>query len=190
MIIPSGAGVSLMWRPSRPLSVPPVKPARVPSVLLYESVLHGQVPTGARRLEVAGWSRGSVGALVARYWHYAALLLWAVVCTLAYGHHRGQSWHYFIQGGRSLFCLAGSGAAACGLHVYAAHPELQIGPLSFLVAGMASAGGEDGAELAETVMTLMGLVVLLLVEQDTLTRIRPLSPGRLQRRVLLAGAVF
>jgi hypothetical protein len=121
-----------------------------------------------------------------RHWHHLALLALAVLCALAYGPHGGQSWHFFVEGSRSLFCTDGS--ARCGLQVYAAHPELQIGPLSFVVAALAP--GEDGAELAELVMTLAGLAALLALEHDARATAGPVLRERLQRRVFLAGVVF
>jgi hypothetical protein len=121
-----------------------------------------------------------------RHWHHVALLALAVFCALAYGPHGGQSWHFFVEGSHSLFCT--DGAASCGLHVYAAHPELQIGPLSFVVAAVIP--GEDGAELAELVMTLAGLAALLALEHDARATAGPVLRERLQRRVFLAGVVF
>ncbi|MDX6243356.1 MAG: hypothetical protein QOE76_1079 [Frankiales bacterium] len=121
-----------------------------------------------------------------RHWHHVALLVLAVLCALAYGPHSGQSWHFFVEGSRSLFCTDGS--ASCGLQVYAAHPELQIGPLSFVVAAVLP--GEDGAELAELVMMLAGLAALLAVEHDARATAGPVLRERLQRRVFLAGVVF
>ncbi|MCW2598893.1 MAG: hypothetical protein JWM02_722 [Frankiales bacterium] len=53
-------------------------------------------------------------------------LFWALVHTPGGGY----SWHYFSLAAR---LLTGSGPAS-GLHVYAAHPELQIGPLAMAVA--------------------------------------------------------
>ena len=44
----------------------------------------------------------------------------------------GQSWHFFAQGGRLLF----ANAPGAGLQLYAAHPDLQIGPLALAVSGV------------------------------------------------------
>jgi hypothetical protein len=52
--------------------------------------------------------------------------LWALVHTPGGGY----SWHYFSLAAR---LLTGSGPSS-GLHIYSAHPELQIGPLAMVVA--------------------------------------------------------
>jgi hypothetical protein len=127
-------------------------------------------------------------AVIARYWHHLALLVLAALCALAYGSHRGQSWHYFVEGSRALFCARGSGS--CGLHIYAAHPELQIGPLSFVAARLVTLWGDEGATAAEVAMTLLGLGALLVLEHDTRRSVGPAARRRLQRRVFLAGVVF
>jgi hypothetical protein len=139
-------------------------------------------------LRLMSTSRRQLRLVCERYWHHGALLALAVLCAWAYGAHRGQSWHYFAEGSRSLFCS--DGLRACGLHVYAEHPELQIGPLSFVVALLFTWSGEDGAELAEVVMTLIGLVALLSLEHDARRSADSIGRKRLQRRVLLAGLVF
>ena len=56
---------------------------------------------------------------------------WAWMTTLAVVHVPGAlvSWHYVMAGAS----LLGSRGAGGGLHLYAAHPELQMGPLTFLV---------------------------------------------------------
>ncbi|MDX6228528.1 MAG: hypothetical protein QOI76_1918 [Frankiales bacterium] len=125
--------------------------------------------------------------VIARYWHHLALLALAAACAWAYGAHRGQSWHFFVEGSRSLFCAGGTGP--CGLHVYAAHPELQIGPLSFVAARLVTLW-DDGALVAELAMTLLGLGALLVLEHDARRSVGTLARERLQRRVFLAGVVF
>ncbi len=132
--------------------------------------------------------RATLRAFAGRYWHHGALLVLAGLCTWAYGSHHGQSWHFFVEGSRSLFCADAS--PSCGLHVYAAHPELQIGPLSFLAARLVTWWGEDGSELAELAMTLTGLAALLALEHDARKSADAVGRRRLQRRVFLAGIVF
>jgi hypothetical protein len=168
-----------------------MNPARVPSLLLEEAVLHGggagnrALLAEARSRSTPLWRRAALHS-----WHHLALLVVAACCALAYGGHRGQSWHFFVDGSRSLFCSAGAAAASCGLHTYAAHPELQIGPLSLVVARLATFWGADGAELAEVAMTLAGLAALLALEHDTRRSAGAEVRKRLQLRVFLAGLVF
>lgn len=59
-----------------------------------------------------------------------ALAGWAVVWFVAMAWHGGLAWHFFVQGGLALARVGGAGN---GLHLYAAAPILQIGPLAFVV---------------------------------------------------------
>ena len=130
------------------------------------------------------------GVLLARHWHHVVLVALAVVSGLRYRDNRGQSWHFFATGARSLLCI-GQHASACGLHVYAAHPDLQIGPLSFLAAaGVVMWPGDDGLTLGCIGMMAAGLVTLALIEYNAYRALSPEDRPFLQRRVLLAGVVF
>ena len=130
----------------------------------------------------AGW--------MSRHWHHVALLAVTGVCAASYASQQGQSWHFFVLGARSLLCVDGSSAARCGLHLYAAHPELQIGPLSFVVTWLALPFGTVGKAMAEAAISLMGLAALLVLEHDVRKAAGPALRERLQRRVFLAGVVF
>jgi hypothetical protein len=55
---------------------------------------------------------------------------WAAVWFVAMAWHGGLSWHFFVQGAAAL---ADADDPAGGLHLYAAAPVLQIGPLAFFV---------------------------------------------------------
>jgi hypothetical protein len=130
----------------------------------------------------AGW--------LARHWHHLVLLVVALLCGLHFRYLHGQSWHYFVTGARALFCV-GAQTQACGLHVYAAHPDLQIGPLSFVVAALVVWWpGDDGLILGCIAMMLAGLLALLIVEYNAYRSIERADRPRLQRRVFLAGLVF
>ncbi|MDQ1681897.1 MAG: hypothetical protein QOH99_438 [Frankiaceae bacterium] len=125
-----------------------------------------------------------------RHWHHVALLLLAAVCGLRYRYAHGLSWHFFATGARSLLCV-GTDQAACGLHVYAAHPELQIGPLSFVAAALVVWWpGDDGLILGCIAMMCAGLLALAIVEYDAYRSMDSADRPRLQRRVFLAGLVF
>ncbi len=109
------------------------------------------------------------------------LAIW--VWTAGWGWNRlpasGVSWHFFVDGTRALF-------GGSGLHLYAQHPDLQIGPLSFIVAGVLSplpAAAERGA--AQVAMTAVAPLLLWLLA--------PLVDGDLPRRrlrLLVAGLVL
>ncbi|MDQ1701440.1 MAG: hypothetical protein QOF57_692 [Frankiaceae bacterium] len=131
------------------------------------------------------------GGLLARHWHHLALAVWAAICALLFVSGHGQSWHFFATGAHSLLCTSGTPPSACGIHLYAAHPELQIGPVSFLVAAAAAWWpGDDGVAVAAAAMMLAGLLALGIVEYNAY-RSSPVSARpRLQARVFLAGVVF
>jgi len=92
----------------------------------------------------------------------------------------GASWHFLVLGARLLVGLAPGG----GLHLYARHPDLQIGPLSFLVAVPFLALPADvGRVLAVAAMTVGGVgAVAVLARRSTGDR------SRRWRRGVLAGA--
>lgn len=109
------------------------------------------------------------------------LWCWTVLWTAIRLPGAGGSWHYFAQGSRLLF---GHGPGA-GLHLYAAHPELQIGPISFLVATpLRLLGAWPGRAAAVLLMSLTGPLVLGLI-----WRLIPPSARR-PSRLLVAGLVF
>lgn len=94
----------------------------------------------------------------------------------------GQSWHFFAQGGQLLFAM-GPGT---GLQLYAAHPDLQIGPLALAVAGVLRLIGPNQGELAAVLlMSATGPVVLWGV-----WRLLPPSEQAKQNRLFLAGLFF
>lgn len=83
------------------------------------------------------------------------LACWTVFWALLAAQGGAYSWHYFALGAR---LLTSSGLPGGGLHVYAVHPELQIGPLALLMAIPVSAWG--GAVLAQFLLTGCGLLLL------------------------------
>nr|WP_229903412.1 hypothetical protein [Streptomyces spiralis] len=122
-------------------------------------------------------------------WHTALLTVWTAVWFLVAERHGAVSWHYLRTGEELLFGQVPGG----GLALYAHHPELQIGPVGFVVAALfepfPAAVGEN---LAEAFMSGLGLYMLVLVgrtaaEQGLGTG---LNHRRLQQRVLVAGAAF
>ncbi|MFL5859977.1 MAG: hypothetical protein ACJ780_04250 [Solirubrobacteraceae bacterium] len=93
----------------------------------------------------------------------------------------GGAWRYFAEGSRLLF----HGGRAGGLHLYAAHPELQIGPIAFLVAApLRALGWWPSRVVAVALMSMTGPLVL-----GALWRLVPPSARR-PWRLGLAGLVF
>ncbi|MCU1656711.1 MAG: hypothetical protein JWO57_1367 [Pseudonocardiales bacterium] len=90
------------------------------------------------------------------------------------------SWHYFDTGARLL--LATSNPLG-GLHLYHSNPELQIGPVTFLVAlpfTLLSAG--SAKLIAAVVMSVIGLGLLALAST--------LLPAESRSRILWPGVLF
>ncbi|RNI24826.1 hypothetical protein [Flexivirga caeni] len=117
---------------------------------------------------------------MARVWF--VLTTWATLWSLLQVPGGMYSWHYFATGAGALSRL---GSAGGGLHVYAVHPELQMGPLALLSAiTITAAGGSASAALGALVMTALGLMsIWLLVAAAGSVRGQPPSP----RSTLLVG---
>ncbi len=106
---------------------------------------------------------------------------WAAVWTGLRLPGGGGSWHYFAEGSRLLF----GDDPGQGLHLYAAHPELQIGPIAFLVATpLRFLGSVPGRLVALVVMSATGPFLL-----DALWRLVP-AHARRPSRLLAAGLLF
>jgi hypothetical protein len=89
----------------------------------------------------------------------------------------GLSWHFFVDGSHDFLHTD-------GLSVYAQHPELQVGPLSLVVAGMFDAlPGDTSRAAALAGMTLVGLALLGLLAQVV-------PAERRLPRILLAALFF
>jgi hypothetical protein len=124
-----------------------------------------------------------------RYWHMIILGCWTLACFSRFAPHGGFSWHYFTLGSAVLF----GGAPTGGLHIYAHYPQLQIGPVAFIVAQvLRQLGPHQGVFVTEALLTALGLYVLheltriaLLVRPDLAWR-----PIALRVTVLVGGAAF
>ena len=99
---------------------------------------------------------------------WTVLVSWVVLWTAASMISPGRSWHWFDTGARALL----AGGASGGLHVYHSHPELQIGPLSFVVAMPFTLLGSDvaraGAAIAMSaaVFVVLAAMMRLLPQQE------------------------
>lgn len=121
--------------------------------------------------------------------HHVLLGLWALLWFAVVAPHGGVSWHFVRTGGQLLL----GGTAGGGLALYANHPELQMGPVSFLTAALfAPFPPRAGELLAQGAMSALGLYMLVLVGRAAAEH--QLGSGtnhrRLQQRVLIAGAAF
>ncbi|GAA0393663.1 hypothetical protein [Streptomyces luteireticuli] len=122
--------------------------------------------------------------------HLLLLTAWAVLWFLVVEPSGGFSWHYLRTGGELIYNgSSGDG----GLNLYARHPELQMGPISFLVAGLFNPfPAEVGQVLAEAFMSALGLIVLVLAGRSAARHFLGTGTNhqRLRRRVLIAGLAF
>jgi hypothetical protein len=137
----------------------------------------------------SGVQLGRIGRWPVR-WHNAILTLWTVIWFFVAERHGAVSWHYLRTGEELLFGQIGPGG---GLALYANHPDLQIGPISFLVAGLFGPFPDVlGERLAEAFMSGLGMYMLVLVGRTAAEHYlgTGLNHRRLQQRVLIAGAAF
>lgn len=108
------------------------------------------------------------------------LSAWSIVWTVAHLRSPASSWHYFDTGARLL--LATSNPQG-GLHLYHSNPELQIGPLSFLVA-------LPFTLLPTAVTKLIAAVVMSLIGLGLLALASTLLPKGQRSRILWPGLLF
>ena len=107
---------------------------------------------------------------------WVGVAAWTALWAWLQSNPSGLSWHFFVSGSHLLF----DGA---GLNLYAEHPELQIGPLAFLVAAPLTSLGDAAQPVALILMTAAGPLCL--------AWIAPLVPDRHRRlRVFLAALVL
>ncbi len=104
---------------------------------------------------------------------WTAVAAWSAVCTWNSWTPSGLSWHYFASG-------AGALTGDSGLSVFADDPELQVGPLSLVIATLVG-GGDTGRVVAQLSMAATGPLLLL--------ALAPLVTGP-RRRVRLALAAL
>jgi hypothetical protein len=107
---------------------------------------------------------------------WAGVAAWTALWAWLQSNPSGLSWHFFASGSHLLF----DGA---GLNLYAEHPELQIGPLAFLVATPLTYLGDAAQPVALILMTAAGPLCLAWIAPLVLGRQRHL-------RVFLAAIVL
>ena len=140
-------------------------------------------PPGSARSGTAVRTPGTQALAWARTaWPWLVLWPWALAWVGFQASMAGQSWHFFAQGSHLLF----ANAPGAGLQLYAAHPDLQIGPLALAVSAVLRAVGPgNGETTAIAVMSLTGPLVLAAV-----WRLVPASERRRRSRLLFAGLLF
>nr|WP_239157851.1 hypothetical protein [Streptomyces sp. SID13726] len=119
------------------------------------------------------------------------LTAWTILWFAVVQPHGGFSWHYLRTGGELLY--AGPARPDGGLNLYAHHPELQMGPVSFLAAGLFNPFPEQvGQFLAAALMSLLGLVILVVAGRSAAWHFLGTGTNhqRLRQRVLIAGLAF
>ncbi|MCB5906726.1 hypothetical protein [Streptomyces pinistramenti] len=124
--------------------------------------------------------------------HLVLLTGWTVVWFAVVEPHGGFSWHYLRAGGELIYQGA-AGDGTGGLNLYAHHPELQMGPVSFLAAGLFNPFPEaTGQFLAAALMSLLGLVITVLAGRSAAWHFlgAGINHQRLRQRVLIAGLAF
>lgn len=94
-----------------------------------------------RSVDTAGPESGTAAHIgrIGRWplrWHHALLSAWTACWFFVTERNGGLSWHYLKTGEQLLFGQVPGG----GLALYANHPELQIGPVSFLGAARGACG--------------------------------------------------
>ena len=115
---------------------------------------------------------------VRTWWLLAA---WTALWTLPHIGRTAVSWRFFDLGGR---LLAGGGPHG-GLHVYAAHPALQFGPLSLLIAAGFRIFGSEARLAAVLALVGVGLVLVAVIGNTRIAGERPT-----ERRLFIGALVF
>ncbi len=114
---------------------------------------------------------------------------WALACFARFARRGGIAWHFFTSGSALLF----GGGRQGGLHLYANYPQLQIGPVAFVVAqGLRQCGPNQGVLVTEAVLMAMGLCLLRELMRIALM-VRPglaQWPAEFRVTCLVGGAVF
>ena len=98
-------------------------------------------------------ARAGLAVLVRHPW--VVLALWSAGWSLIHVAGRGWSWHFIAEGSTALF-------SSSGLDLYAQHPELQMGPLNFVLGApfVLLLRGRPGEAAGLAFMLALGLLVV------------------------------
>lgn len=129
-----------------------------------------------------------------RYWYLVVLGCWTLAWFVHFARNGGMAWHFFTTGSTLLFDGAPNPRALPGgLHLYANYPQLQIGPVAFVITqGLRHLGPHQGVFATEAVLTAAGLYLIHALKRIALT-VRPdlgQRPVALHVTFLAGGAVF
>jgi hypothetical protein len=101
----------------------------------------------------------------------------------------GVAWHFFVEGHLALTDL--DDPTSGGLHLYAALPVLQIGPVALLAASAMSVFGPHGSLLVAQVLGAFAGVAILWVTRSIAGRVRSdLTGWQIDCRLWLAAVFF
>ena len=114
------------------------------------------------------------------------IVAWAAIWTLPHLSRNAVSWRFFDLAGRALW----SGARDGGLHVYAAHPALQFGPVAMLAASAVRLAGADARLVAIGTLALLGYVLLRVIERLEVDGAPRLTRGRMVAATLVFVPVW
>jgi hypothetical protein len=148
----------------------------VPSVLDPVVRTAGTARTDARNDPSTGSGRHGRRRDVALW---LVVTAWAAAWGWARARPSGISWHFFATGAD---LLVNPDVPGGGLHLYAAHPELQIGPVAFGLAAVL-------ALLPASMALVAGQVVMTAVLPLALAVLAPLLPHDRRRTRILAAAL-
>jgi len=129
-----------------------------------------------------------------RHWQLIAAGCWTAGWFVILSPHGGIAWKFFTQGGTLLFeSQSPARALPGGLHLYANYPQLQIGPLAFLITqALRVLGPNQGLFATEAILSALGVYLVHAIERIALT-VRPglaRQPMMLRFTFLAGGAVF
>jgi hypothetical protein len=114
---------------------------------------------------------------------------WFIAWFLVYAWGGGMAWHFFVQGQQVLLDPDNLGHG--GLHLYAGLPQLQIGPLALLAAGLFSGlGPQVSLVLAQCFGAAAGVAVLVLAGAIARAMRPDLTGAEIGRRIRWAAVFF
>jgi hypothetical protein len=105
-------------------------------------------------------------------WRYPIVAAAALLSSAQHVSGTGRDWFYFVKGSELLFGRHHLySLRPGGLHLYANYPDLQIGPLSFVVATPLRMLGPDDGRVASSFLMSAFVVFLVFVLERTARRV-------------------
>jgi hypothetical protein len=127
-------------------------------------------------------------------WRYAFVALAAFLSCWQHIKGTGRDWFYFVNGSELLFGQHHLySARPGGLHLYANYPDIQIGPLSLLVATPLRMLGPGDGRVASSFLMSAFVVFLVFVLERTARRVwgaSPTTPIDLRTLSVLLGGIM